>query len=281
MIDGVLILDKPAGVTSHDVVDSVRKVLGTKKVGHLGTLDPAATGVLPLVVGKTTRLARYLPSEPKEYRGAIRLGWETTTGDAEGTALAEPTVVEVARDRVVEAMASLEGRLLQVPPAYSAKKSRGVPSYKLARRGIVRDLEPVEIEVERFELLSFDTPEITFRIVCSAGTYVRSVARDLGRNLGTGGHLASLRRTRSGVFRIEDARPPDRISEADLISPGTLMERAPSLVVDQEDERRVGHGQQLAYPSEAPTLCIFNKKGDLIAIARAEKGWARPKVVLI
>jgi tRNA pseudouridine55 synthase len=280
MTDGVLILDKPAGVTSHDVVDMVRRALGTRKVGHLGTLDPAATGVLPLVVGRATRLARYLHISPKEYTGEICLGWETTTGDREGTKLGQRPVA-VGSDQILEAMASLTGSILQAPPAYSARKVAGVRAYRLARAGGNPEPEPARVEVHLFELERFDSPLIRFRVVCSGGTYIRSLARDLGRQLETGGHLASLRRTRCGAFGIEDARRPDRVSEEDLIDPAGALRHLGSLVVDDEAAEHVRHGRRVPCPTDASPLCIFNKKSELIAIGHGEKGWAHPEVVLL
>lgn len=280
MIFGVLILDKPEGITSHDAVDRVRKLLGIRKVGHLGTLDPAATGVLPLVIGPATRLAPYLPTSPKEYEGTIVLGQETTTDDAAGDVL-ESRPVRVTRDQVLEAMATLTGHILQTPPTFSAKKLSGVRAYKLARAGRPAQPHPVEVAIGEFSLVGFDTPRIGFRVTCSSGTYIRSLARDLGRRLGTGGHLATLRRIRAGVFGIEDARPLDELSESDLLRPETLLASLPSLVVESRDAECVRNGQSVRCTQEAGDLCIFNKKGELIAMGRAEKGWARPKVVLI
>ena len=171
-------------MTSHDVVSRIRKRLDTRRVGHLGTLDPAATGVLPLTLGKATRLARFILSSPKEYTGEIRLGWSTTTCDLEGERLGESTSVNVRRETLAEAMSSLTGTIRQVPPAYSAKRIDGVKAYKLARRGIPVDLEPVTVEIQSFDLVSFEAPLIDFRVVCSSGTYIRSLARDLGESLG-------------------------------------------------------------------------------------------------
>jgi tRNA pseudouridine55 synthase len=280
MISGVLVLDKPEGITSHDVVDRARRALGTRKVGHLGTLDPAATGVLPLVVGPATRLARYLPSSPKVYEGTILLGEETTTDDATGE-VRDTRPVRVTRDQVLEAMSGLTGRVLQTPPAFSAKKLGGVRAYKLARTGRPARPQPVEVTVEEFTLVEFGTPRIGFHVSCSAGTYIRSLARDLGRRLGTGGHLASLRRIRAGPFRIEDACPLDRIGECAILRPEALLSGFPSLVLEAEDAGRIGNGQSVRCGEDAEDLCIFNKKGELIAMGRAEKGWARPQVVLI
>lgn len=280
MISGVLVLDKPKGITSHDAVDRVRKTLGTRKVGHLGTLDPAATGVLPLVLGPATRLARYLPTSPKEYEGTVVLGQETTTDDATGT-VTRTLPVRVDRDDVLKAMSTLTGRILQTPPAFSAKKLGGVRAYKLARSGRPARPHPAEVVIDEFSLAEFETPRIRFRVTCSAGTYIRSLARDLGRRLETCGHLASLRRTRAGAFRIEDACTLDQIGENAIVRPEALLSDFPSLVLDADDARRVRNGQSVRCVQEADDVCIFNKKGELIAMGRAEKGWARPQVVLL
>lgn len=280
MAYGVLVIDKPPNLTSHDVVVRVRHALGTQRIGHLGTLDPLATGVLPLVVGRATRLARYLPASPKEYIGEIRLGIETTTGDADGDVV-EDRSVDVSRENVSGAMRLLTGRLEQVPPAFSAKKIDGVAAYKLARRGIDPSLRPVAVEVEAFEMTTFESPALGFRVVCSTGTYVRSLARDLGRALGTGAHLRVLRRTRAGVFTLADAHALNAVTPADLDCPERFFGEVASLTIDEESEQRVRHGDRIACSQDSATLCILNKRGKLIAIGAAENGWARPKVVLI
>ena len=280
MKTGILVVDKPGGLTSHDVVSAVRRALGIRKVGHLGTLDPMATGVLPIVVGKATRLARYLPTSPKEYVGDIGLGWETTTGDREGEPL-EPRSLDVTREEVEEAMRALEGDLLQTPPAFSAKKVGGVASYALARAGRPQTLEPAAVRVESFELTRFAADAVGFRVVCSTGTYVRSLAVDLGRRLGTGAHLTSLRRLRAGAFRIEDAVRLGDAAEARLLPPQAPLAGMASLVVDADGEEQIRHGRPVPAETEASPLCIFNKNGHLIAMAKAEKGWAHPQVVLI
>jgi tRNA pseudouridine55 synthase len=277
---GVLGVDKPGGLTSHDVVSIARRTLGMRKVGHLGTLDPMATGVLPLVVGTATRLARFLPTSPKEYEGEIRLGWETTTGDREGEPLAVHPV-EASREQVTAAMTSLEGAILQTPPAFSAKKLGGVAAYTLARAGRPRTPEPVPVTIERFDLVRFGDDAVAFRVVCSTGTYVRSLAVDLGRRLGTGAHLTSLRRLRAGVFRIEEAIAPDEVSPGGLRPAREVLAGLPSIVVDSAEEDAIRHGRRVPADQDAAQLCIFNKKGDLIAMADAENGWAHPKVVLL
>ena len=279
-MNGVLVIDKPGGVTSHDVVSRIRKRLDTRRVGHLGTLDPAATGVLPLTLGKATRLARFIPSSPKEYTGEIRLGWSTTTCDLEGELLGESTPVNVRRETLAEAMSSLTGTIRQVPPAYSAKRIDGVKAYKLARRGIPVDLEPVTVEIQSFDLVSFEAPLIDFRVVCSSGTYIRSLARDLGESLGTGGHLFSLRRTRAGEFGLEQAISLEDASWDKVIPPERLMDTLARIEIEPELENQLRHGRAVPTEEETSPLRIFNKKGQLMAIAAVERGWAHPRVVL-
>jgi tRNA pseudouridine55 synthase len=208
-MDGLLIVDKPAGPTSHDVVARMRRVLHEKSIGHTGTLDPAATGVLALLVGRATRLAQFLAASEKTYEAVIRLGVRTTTDDAQG----EPVGTEYggrwpSRDAVEAALAPFRGIFLQQPPAFSAKKVAGVRSYKLARAGTSAGdalPKPVEVATSAIALTSVHGDHVTLRVVCSAGFYVRSLARDLGNALGTGGHLAQLRRTAAGEFTLADA----------------------------------------------------------------------------
>jgi tRNA pseudouridine55 synthase len=268
-------------MTSHDVVSRVRKRLDTRRVGHLGTLDPAATGVLPLTLGKATRLARFLPSSPKEYIGEIRLGWATTTCDLKGDPLGEPKNVDIDREALLEAMASLTGTIQQVPPAYSAKKIAGVRAYKLARKGRQVDLAPVPVKIQAFDLEAFEAGLITFRVVCSSGTYIRSMARDLGEKLETGGHLFALRRTRAGDFDIGRAIGPEDASWDKVIPPEQLMANLPRIDVGPEFEDSVRHGRTIPTDEESSPLRIFNKKGQLIAIAAVDGGVAQPQVVLL
>ena len=268
-------------MTSHDVVSRIRKRLNTRRVGHLGTLDPGATGVLPLTLGKATRLARFIASSPKEYTGEIRLGWATTTCDVEGDPLEEPKPVAVSREALLEAMASLTGTIRQVPPAYSAKKIDGVRAYKLARKGRQVDLEPVSVEIQAFDLETFEAGLLAFRVVCSTGTYIRSMARDLGERLETGGHLFSLRRTRAGAFDIGQAIGPDAASWNDVIPPEQLMADLARIDVGPELEILIRNGRAIPCDQERSPLRIFNKKGQLIAIAALDRGWAHPQVVLL
>jgi tRNA pseudouridine55 synthase len=280
-VNGVLIIDKPGGITSHDVVQRIRKLLKTSKVGHLGTLDPMATGVLPLCVGKATRMGQFFPTSPKEYTGEIRFGFSTSTYDREGDPTSPEKPLEHGQEQIQQAMHGLTGIFDQKPPLISAKKIGGEPSYKLARRGMAIESPAVQVEVQRFELLRFEPPLATFRVVCSGGTYVRSLAYDLGQQLGCGAHLESLRRLRSGDFGIEQAVRLDKATAQDVLPMENLLIEYPAITVDTAvEEDRVRHGNPVATDVARGLARIFNKKGEFLAVAAVESGWARPRVVL-
>jgi len=276
-MDGVLIIDKPQGITSHDVVLAIRKKLGVSKVGHLGTLDPMATGVLPVAVGKATRIAQFIPNAPKEYEGEIRFGFATNTYDRGGTPTTSERPVE---GNIEQAMKALTGTLDQIPPPFSAKKIGGAPAYKLARKNRAVTMAATRVEVREFAMVAFDPPLMRFSVVCSPGTYIRSLAHDLGQRLGCGAHLTALRRTRSGEFRIAEAVPLNRVSRSDLITLDRLLESMPRIEVSDNDEIKVRHGNQIRAAEEATFARIFNKQGEFLAVAAVENGWARPRVVL-
>lgn len=228
--DGVLLVDKPRGCTSHDVVDSVRRLFGTRKVGHAGTLDPMATGLLILLVGRATKASDLLMAQDKEYLGEATLGVVTDTQDAEGQAVESAAVPSLTEERVREAMGAMVGDQSQVPPMHSAKKVGGKKLYDLARKGVEVTREPRPITVSAFELLSWESPRIGFRVRCSKGTYVRTLAHDLGRRLGPGAHLSMLRRTKSGRIDVADAATLQALGALDepglrsrLISPERLL----------------------------------------------------------
>ncbi|HVQ63413.1 MAG TPA: tRNA pseudouridine(55) synthase TruB [Terriglobia bacterium] len=280
-MDGILIIDKPGGITSHDVVQRVRKLLKTSKVGHLGTLDPMATGVLLLCIGKATRVGRFLPSSPKEYVGEIRFGFATTTYDREGEGTGPEQVLTHGRAEIQAAMSRLTGAFDQKPPVISAKKMGGIPSYKLARRGMALEPIAVSVEVSTFEITSFSAPLAGFRVVCSSGTYVRSLAHDLGQQLGCGAHLDSLRRVRSGDFSIERAVPLEQATAENIVPLEDLLPRLPRIEIENElSENRVRHGNSFQTELAPGLACIFNKKGEFLAVAAIENGWAHPRVVL-
>src|SRR5450755_2601224 len=213
-LNGVIVVDKPAGWTSHDVVAKSRRILGERSIGHLGTLDPMATGVLPLVLGRMTRLCQFYTSSEKAYEGTIRLGFATDTYDADGDPSGPPQEVKVTLEEVRAAAAGFVGKLQQVPPPFSAKKIKGVPAYKLARKKQDVELKAVEVEVKEFSILGLEGDLAEFRSRVSSGTYLRSLAHEMGQKLGCGAHLASLRRTAVAEFLLEDAHTIEQVKEA-------------------------------------------------------------------
>lgn len=250
MIDGLLVVDKPPGITSHDVVQRVRRWVKQRRVGHLGTLDPLATGVLPLALGEATKLSQLLTHGRKVYRGEILLGIETTTYDREGEQVSHVEGPWPARDALEKALEPFRGAIEQVPPPYSALKRGGEAAYRRARRGEDVQLEPRPVSIYRLELTGYEPPRLAVEVECSAGTYLRSLAHDLGQSLGTGGHLSSLCRTRSGPFLIEQAVALDDLEGLDPHDAGVVRSMAaatglPSFDVDARTARRVGQGVQL------------------------------------
>jgi len=275
--EGLLLIDKPKGVTSHDCVSMVRRALGTKKVGHAGTLDPMATGLLVIGVGRATRLLRFLGDLPKTYEGTGRLGQETDTLDAEGSIL-RSTEVEATREDVEGACAALVGGSMQTPPAYSAVKIGGRKLYEAARKGQVLQAPPRSIRVDAFDVLDFEGRDFGFRVTCSGGTYVRVLVADIGSVLGCGAHLTRLVRTRIGPLDLSDAVPPD--------GPGSPLpvERAvahlPRVDLEPEEARVAGHGSILAPSGIEGPHAVFGPDGRLIGIWRDEGAKARPEMVL-
>ncbi|MFN2544340.1 MAG: tRNA pseudouridine(55) synthase TruB [Actinomycetota bacterium] len=276
--EGVVVAFKPKGITSHDVVDGVRRLLGTKKVGHAGTLDPMATGVLVLGVGRATRLLRYLSGLDKEYEGTAVLGVETDTLDAEGQVL-RTAPVEVSRDRVEEAMRALTGEIEQVPPAFSAVKVGGQKLYKAARRGEVVEAPPRTVRVERFELTRFEPPEVDLRVVCSSGTYIRVLVADVGRALGCGAHLSRLIRTRVGPFGLDRAVMVNRIKKPLPLE--TAVAHLPSFALEHPDEARAaGNGSCLAPAAIEGPYALFGPDKRFIGIWRDTGAKSCPEMVL-
>ena len=254
LADGILNLNKPRGLTSHDVVDRVRALTGIRRVGHAGTLDPLATGVLVVCVGRATRVAEYLMAGKKVYRARVRLGITTDTYDAEGQVVAEEAC-DVNRDQVKAALVQFRGAITQTPPVYSAIKHKGTPLHRLARRGVeveqILQSKARQVEIFRLELTTWEPPDCTLEIACSSGTYVRSLAHDLGKALGCGAHLTGLTRLASGKFRLEDAVTLEELAQAaaedrwpDLLHPiDTAVLHFPALHLDADAARRVCSGQ--------------------------------------
>jgi len=250
MPDGILNLNKPRGPTSHDVVEHVRALTGIRRVGHAGTLDPLATGVLLVCVGRATRVAEYLMAGQKTYRARVRLGIATDTYDAEGQVVAE-VPVEVSRAQVEAALTRLRGAIMQVPPLYSALKHKGTPLHRLARRDIEVERQPRRVHIFRLELTAWEPPACTLEVTCSPGTYVRALAHDLGQALGCGAHLTGLTRLASGNFRLEDTVTLEALAQAsaegrwpDLLHPiDAALSRFPVLHLDADAARRLCSGQ--------------------------------------
>jgi tRNA pseudouridine55 synthase len=280
-LNGALVIDKPGGITSHDVVNRVRRITQTRKVGHLGTLDPLATGVLPLVLGRATRLAQFFSANLKVYEAWFEFGHSTDTYDCEGRATSEHREPEFDRAVLEEKLAAFQGKFLQMPPPVSAKKIGGIPAYKLARRQLPVELKPVEVDVQ-VELIEFSGKLARLNLRCSAGTYVRSVAHDLGQLLGCGAFVRSLRRTVSGEFlesqsytldRLQQLADSGRIEEA-LIPAAGLLSDIPATRIDRDMEAGIRQGKDFrlspfrAQP-ETRYVKAISEDGQLIAIGEA------------
>jgi tRNA pseudouridine55 synthase len=309
---GVLIVDKPAGPTSHDVVARVRRAVGIPRIGHTGTLDPLATGVLALVIGRATRLAQFLSTDEKEYVAGVRLGWATATYDAEerttrgdhGELIVQPPQrpsPEIGEAAMREALAGFLGSHAQLPPPFSAKKIGGTPAYLLARLQKDVELKPANVTVKALELVALKDGLATLRIVSSSGFYVRSLAHDLGQQLGCGAHLESLRRTRAGDFTVAEATPLSVIQAeglealARLVPLPSLLSRLPLVVVNQRGAQRAAHGNALAAEDlsesdpaalaatpESGPIRVVDADGALLAIGeRGRGGLLQPLVVLV
>ena len=279
-------MDKPAGMTSHDVVQLVRRVLEIRAVGHTGTLDPFATGLLVVLVGRATRLARFVERESKTYLATARLGVRTDTDDLTGRAIETSEAAgDVDERRIMDTLSGFVGTQLQRPPQYSAKHIGGERSYQKARRGEIAELADVSVTVEQLELIDYRPPLVTFRAVVSPGTYIRALARDVGERLGVGGHLISLRREAIGSLRVEDATPIERLSSDSLVSPRAVLGKIPSVELDAESVAAVAQGRAVRDSGTAGLrgsgmAVALLGYGELVAVARAENGWLYPSVVL-
>jgi len=278
-MDGLLIVDKPSGMSSHDVVSCVRKVFGERSVGHLGTLDPLATGVLPLLLGRYTRLAQYFGQSDKEYAGTLRFGFATDTYDVEGTPVGEPQAVTLDASWLEAAVDSMRGVIQQMPPIYSAKKVNGVPAHRLARKGQTPELRAVEIRVDQFEAEILSPDEVSFHVTVSSGGYVRCLAHELGQRLGCGAHLTTLRRLRAGEFALDRATTLTSLEasaapEELLVPAAYVLAGMPALLVDDTSAVRLKNGMQINLPdfSSAPLLRILHPRDRIFAIGKRMAG---------
>lgn len=291
-LNGVMVVDKPAGWTSHDVVAKTRRLVGERSIGHLGTLDPMATGVLPLVLGRMTRLCQFYNASEKVYEGTIRLGVATDTYDADGEPLGPAQVVKVTLEELQAAIVEYTGPIQQVPPPFSAKKIQGIPAYKLARKKKEVELQPVEVEVKEFVISNLVGDLAGFHCHVSSGTYVRSLAHQLGQKLGIGAHLASLRRTAVAEFMIEGSHTLEEIAGAAagsriedlLIHPRRVLPEIPCVTVTEADVARIRSGRTVNLPemSRSRWVKVFAGQTELVCLATRVAGTLfHPKVVLI
>ncbi len=291
-MDGILNICKAPGMTSHDVVAKIRKTLKQKRVGHAGTLDPAASGVLPICVGQGTRVAEYLSESGKAYQADILFGIVTDTYDAEGTVLRTHDTSTLTLDQIKAVLPQFLGQQMQMPPLYSALKVQGQPAYKRARAGEEITLTPRPITLYKLDVLDWQAPRLTLAINCSKGTYIRSLAYDLGERLGYGAHLAKLIRTRSGPFFLEDSVSLEQLAQAvedntveHLLFPAdTALAHYPALYLDAPTTQRVLHGNSFPYDTAPAELArVYNEHGQFLAIATwniEQKVWQPKKVFL-
>lgn len=281
-MNGLLVFDKPPGLTSHDVVALVRRATGERSVGHLGTLDPMATGVLPLLLGKWTRLAQFFGAAEKHYEGAIRFGWATDTYDAEGQAAAAPQPLTATLEALRALGRRFHGTLDQVPPVFSAKKIGGVPAHKLARAGKDVPVKPARITIHAFELHDLQDETAAFTMHVSAGGYVRSVAHELGQLAGCGAHLCRLRRVQAGPFRLDAAATKDQLVDAVnagtldhlLLHPRAVLAEMPAVTADEAAQGKLRNGMAVNLPefSQAPLVRIFGAGHQLLGIGKRVAG---------
>lgn len=283
MTDGALLLDKPVGPSSNGVLQEAKRLLGAKKAGHGGTLDPLASGLLLLLFGEATKFAGLLLDQDKEYLAAVKLGEKTATGDAEGEIL-ERKAVTVRRPDVDAVLERFRGEIEQLPPMHSALKRDGVPLYKLARQGMAVERAPRRVRILELDVVSFEPPRLDLRVRCSKGTYIRTLAEDIGAALGTGAHLSGLRRTASGGFRIENALSLEALREMSpaaragrLLPLAALVEGLPRTALDAAAEARLRNGQALEISGLAEGVhAVVRADGALIGLGRSEGGVLRP-----
>ena len=286
-VNGLLVIEKPGGITSHDVVNRLRKITGEKSIGHLGTLDPMATGVLPLLLGKYTRLAQYFSSSEKSYAGTIRFGFSTDTYDADGRAAGPDLWPEMGPaltlEQVRTAAARFHGEMEQMPPPYSAKKIAGTPAYKLARKGKAVELKAAKVSISSFQIVALKGAEAEFTMSISAGGYVRAIAHEMGQVLGCGAHLNRLRRTQAGAFTLDRAHTLEELEAAAgnaealellCVHPRSLLPEMPNVTGDAHALGRLRNGAQANLPefSQAPMVKVFAGQRELVGIAKRVAG---------
>lgn len=293
-MNGVLVINKPQKWTSHDVVNKARSLLQEKKIGHTGTLDPLATGVLVLCIGKATKIVRYLEADDKEYIAELKLGTTTDTLDSDGCILETREYTPPSKDEVQRALDGFRGNILQRPPAYSAVKVSGVPSYRLARQGTILEHKERPVTISAITLLEYRDPLVRFSVTCSKGTYIRTLCAEIGAILGAGAHLTALVRTRSGRFRIEKAIDLEQLArnaslglaEETLVSLSEALASFDAVIVDPSEAKRISHGNTISIPpgfaldDSKPLIQVLDRNGIMLAIASTSAGFIKPEVVI-
>ena len=279
---GILLIDKPAGITSHDVVNRVRRRFNTRRVGHSGTLDPMATGLLVIAVGPATRFLQYLPLEPKEYVGTFAFGRTTETFDAEGATTTESEVPANLVEQIEQHLPTFRGLIQQVPPMYSAVKLNGKALYTYARKGEDIEREPRTVHISEFALLASDGIHAEFRIRCSGGTYVRTLGHDLGQAIGCGAHMTKLTRTEVGRFKLDSSLDLDGIMPNDLISLRDALVPAPMIELDEKQVQSIREGRTVMVvdPPEGPFVALLTPEGNVFSIARVIGNVVQPDCVI-
>jgi tRNA pseudouridine55 synthase len=279
---GLLLIDKPQGMTSHDVVYRVRRRLGTKKVGHAGTLDPMATGLLVVAVGPATRFLRYLELEPKEYVFTATFGKETTTYDSEGDVVKEQPVPGDLESRVKDHLIEFVGDVQQLPPLYSAVKKDGRKLYEYARKGVEVEREPRDVTIFSLEVQDVDGPDVRLRCVCSGGTYVRTIAHDLGQRVGCGAFASQLRRTTVGRYEVEDAVEPDEVNKEDILPLAKAIDTMPLIALKDGQVRVIRNGNflRVEHAPNEPMAALADEDGTIVAVARVVGNELHPECVV-
>jgi tRNA pseudouridine55 synthase len=287
-LHGWLNIDKPAGLTSYQVISRLKRLTGQRHIGHAGTLDPLATGVLPIAFGQATRTIEFLHQVSKTYRAVIELGVETDTLDAEGKVIFRADVSQIDGQDIESALKPFIGKIEQVPPMYSALKRNGTPLYELARRGEIVEIKPRTVSIHRLDLIDFTSPLVTINVECGSGTYIRSMARDLGQNLGVGGHLKTLRRTHYGPFDINSSLGLDSLQsiadvESAFLPTDLALGHLPSLVLDEESAEKIEHGvvspEFLSQLMEQKAYRLYRQDGQLLAVIDVSTEEHRLKVL--
>lgn len=274
-MDGIIIINKPSGCTSHGIVSKIRKKLNIKKVGHTGTLDPLATGVLPILLGNATKLSKYLINHDKEYIATIKLGVKTDTADIEGIVLEKQEVPQISEKQIIEVLDSCIGKQKQIPPMYSAIKVKGKKLYEYARNGENIEVEPRDIEIYNIELIQYKDNNIKFKVACSKGTYIRSLCENIAQKLNTIGTMLELKRTQVGIFKIEEAAELEElltngINEENLITPEKLFAKRPKVILNQNQLKSFLNGVKLKTENEDGIYRIYAETNNFIGLGEVK-----------